>query len=334
MLRFFVDMEDMRSFTSEFRSTLVVHGRPSAACRLKQPSCRVSTTGYAFEGVVFSARPCGAGNGKGVVKQMLERLLGPYFGIMQNDVIVTSAGQRPPSKGAATPHVSALKDKRITVGDETDEGQEIDKGSAKLISGGGTVSSRVPYGQLEEFEVTNLVIVMTNHPPVMRETNDDAMLRRLVYVNFPNLYVHQERFDPTNARHRPVDLELKQKMMETESLEQLLSHLVRGAVEWYARGGLGETPAAMQSSLNQYLASNDKLQKFIEDHCIVGEDLRAPMINFIKNYRDATSDREMTAEVLTRQMSDKGYRKKKRETEDEDGKRPQVFVGLRCDYVR
>jgi phage/plasmid-associated DNA primase len=106
-----------------------------------------------IEGVASNDIFANAGNGKGVIKQMLERLLGPYFGIMQNDVFVTSAGQRPPSKGAATPHVSALKDKRITIGDETDEGQKIDKGSAKSVSGGGTVSSRVPYGQMEEFEL-------------------------------------------------------------------------------------------------------------------------------------------------------------------------------------
>jgi phage/plasmid-associated DNA primase len=175
---------------------------------------------------------------------------------------------------------------------------------------------------------------MTNHPPTIRDTRDNAMLRRLVYVNFPNLYVHRERFDSTNSRHRLVDLELKQRMMEKGSLEQLLSYLVRGAVDWYMRGGLDETPTAMKASLNQYLASNDKLQKFIEDHCAIGEELRAPMMNFLKSYRDATSDREMMAEVLTQQMRDMGYRKKKRETEDEYGKRPQVFVGLRCDYVR
>lgn len=265
---------------------------------------------------------------------MLEKLLGPYFGIMPNDVIVTSAGQRPASKGAATPHLSALKDKRITITDETDERQEIDKGSAKSVTGGGTISSRVPYGQLEEFELTNLPIVMTNHPPVIRDTKEEAMLRRLIYVNFPNLYVRKERLDPTNARHRPVDLTLKAKMTERGSLEQFLSFLVRGAVDWYARGGLGETPNAMQASLNQYLASNDKLQKFIEDHCTIGEDLRAPMMAFLKDYKDATSDRDITAEVLTKQMTDKGYRKKKRETEDEYGKRPQVYVGIQSDCTR
>eukprot|EP00243_Klebsormidium_subtile_P008343 TRINITY_DN3925_c0_g1_i3.p1 TRINITY_DN3925_c0_g1~~TRINITY_DN3925_c0_g1_i3.p1 ORF type:complete len:194 (+),score=14.69 TRINITY_DN3925_c0_g1_i3:70-651(+) len=100
----------------------------------------------------------------------------------------------------------------------------------------------------------------------------------------------ERRFDPTNARHRLVDLELKQRMMEKGSLEQLLSYLVRGAVDWYMRGGLGETPTAMKASLNQYLASNDKLQKFIEDHCAIREELRAPMMNFLKSYRDARTE--------------------------------------------
>jgi phage/plasmid-associated DNA primase len=100
------------------------------------------------------------------------------------------------------------------------------------------------------------------------------MLRWLVYVNFPNLYVHRERFDPTNAQHRLVDLELKQRMMEKGTLKQLLSYLAKGAVDWYMRGGLGKTPTAMKASLNQHLASNDKLQKFIEDHCAIGEELR------------------------------------------------------------
>ncbi|GAQ92546.1 Bacteriophage/plasmid primase P4-like protein [Klebsormidium nitens] len=45
------------------------------------------------------------GNGKGVTKEMLEKALGPYCGVMSTDVVVRTAGQRPASKGAPTPHV-------------------------------------------------------------------------------------------------------------------------------------------------------------------------------------------------------------------------------------
>jgi hypothetical protein len=72
-----------------------------------------------------------------------------------------------------------------------------------------------------------------------------------VYVNFPNLYVRKERLDPTNAQHRPVGLTLKARMTERGSLEPFLSFLVRGAMDWYACGSLGETLNAMQANLNQ-----------------------------------------------------------------------------------
>jgi hypothetical protein len=75
------------------------------------------------------------------------------------------------------------------------------------------------------------------------------MLRRLVYVNFFNLYVHRERFDPTNARHRlELDFELKQRMMEKGSLERLPSYLVRGAVDSYMRRSGGPLPPGRRTA--------------------------------------------------------------------------------------
>jgi hypothetical protein len=41
------------------------------------------------------------------------------------------------------------------------------------------------------------------------------------------------------------------------------------------------------------------------------------MMAFLKDFKDGTSDHDITAEVLTEQMNDKGCRKKKREIRDQ-----------------
>lgn len=264
---------------------------------------------------------------------MLENALGPYCGVMSTDVVVRTAGQRPASKGAPTPHMHALKGLRFSITDENNEEAEVDTGSVKGTTGGGNVSARAPYGQTETFPLMNLPILLTNHPPKLRDVTEPAMLRRLLIFDFPNVYVSRTRFDPTNPRHRPVDEGLKARMQENETLEQFLSWLVRGAMKFYAQGeSIGHVPPSVQANLDTYLAQNDKLQQFIDEHCTIDPQLRGNAAAFLKDYKAASGELTISVESLAARMNKKGFAKKRLESQNHLGKRPQVFVGIESSY--
>jgi putative DNA primase/helicase len=264
---------------------------------------------------------------------MLEKTLGPYCGVMSKDVVVKTAGQRPPSKGAPTPHLYALKGLRLSITDETALKEQLDAASVKATTGGGLTSARAPYGQTETFPLMNLPVVMTNHPPELEDVTDPAINRRLLVFDFPNLYVSREKLDSNNPRHRPLDEGLKARLQEEETLEQFLSWLVRGAVQFYGQGmSLGVIPPSVEANLNQYLARNDKLQQFIDEHCRKGPALRGNAAAFLNDYRSASGELTINVESLADRMAKKGFVKKKRESVDDHGKRPQVFVGIESYY--
>ncbi|GAQ79182.1 phage/plasmid primase-like protein [Klebsormidium nitens] len=273
------------------------------------------------------------GNGKGVTKEMLEKTFGPYCGVMSKDVVVKTAGQRPVSKGAPTPHMHAPKGLRLSITDETAEEEELDAASVKATTGGGLISARAPYGQTETFPLMNLPVLMTNHPPKFQDVTDPAINRRLLVFDFPNLYVSREKFDSNNSRHRPLDGGLKARMQEEETLEQLLSWLVRGAVKFSGQGmSLGVVPPSVAVNLDQYLAKNDKLQQFIDEHCKRGPALRGNAAGFLNDYKAASGELTISVESLADRMAKKGFIKKKRESIDDFGKRPQVFVAIESHY--
>ncbi|GAQ92547.1 hypothetical protein KFL_010450035 [Klebsormidium nitens] len=190
-------------------------------------------------------------------------------------------------------------------------------GSITGTTGGGNVSANAPYGQTETFPLMNLPILLTNHPSKLRDVTEPAMLRRLLIFDFPNVYVSRTRFDPTNPRHQSVDEGLKARMQKNETLEQFLSWLVRGAVKFYAQGeSIGAVPPSVQANLDTYLALNDKLQQFIDEHCTIDPQLRGNAAAFLKDYKAASGELTISVESLAARMNKKGFVKKKLETQN------------------
>lgn len=247
--------------------------------------------GYAITGHTSSQKMAlfiGAGsNGKSLLLGLLSKLLGPTMYCTPAREVFFESG-RPTAAGGHTAHLAPLASKLICAREELNKSDRLDVASIKLMTGEGDIVSRAPYAsEYHTFKPTHLPILACNHlPPI--DVDDDAVLRRLVVVPFMNVYLSNEDrvpFDPSNPHHRPKDPQLKDKLSTPEAQSQLLTWLVKGAVQWYERR-LQDVPDLLRARLEAYIADNDVLDQFIEDECEIGADFSVNAAQFRGRFED------------------------------------------------
>ncbi|GAQ91319.1 hypothetical protein KFL_007640060 [Klebsormidium nitens] len=277
------------------------------------------------------------GNGKGVVKQMLESTLGEYFSVMAKDAVVKALGQRPPSKGAATGYLAELQGFRVAITDETSPGERVDLGLVLGMTGGGQVSARLLYRNNVMFRFSHTPFIQTNYDPEIPPTlaKQPNVQRRLIVVQFPNEYVSQDKYDETNPRHRRVDTGLKERMEAPAVREEFLTFLIQGSVAYFANPKVLRThPAAIQAATAAWLGRGDKLQTFLRtEHVIVGED-KVAWEDELWGQFQAFAGIKISKEELCRQMGEKGYARTKKggRFDGDPSKRMLCYLGLSCEY--
>jgi phage/plasmid-associated DNA primase len=200
----------------------------------------------------------------------LRETLEPYYAVLNKDVIMDG---KSPSRGAADPNMSALEGKRLAITEETASLAKLDESVVKYLTGDSYVTCRNLYEKPRTFKLIAKVAMCTNHPPAFDGT-DFAMLRRILYILFPNIYVSADRFNATNPVHRLADVELNAKLKTPAVKVEILHWLVQGAVKFFAakeRNGLvlHDKPPEFEAALNNYIAENSFLETWIKESCTV-----------------------------------------------------------------
>ena len=143
---------------------------------------------------------------------------------------------RTSAPGAAAPHLHALRGARLGWVSETGDGAKLNSAQVKLLTGGGSISSRPLYGMPTVFKPSYLLFLLTNHKP--QAPDDDALSRRLRLIPFERQFVEK----PTRPTERKIDIHLDEKLSAESS--DILTWLVCGFMKWQDDGGL-ECPVAV-----------------------------------------------------------------------------------------
>ena len=80
---------------------------------------------------------------------------------------------------------------------------------------------------------------------------------------------------------------------------------VEGCTAWQTHG-LGEPPAVVHAT-GDYRDREDRLKGFIRDHCITGPDLRVRASWLLRDFREWSADRNLSAKKFGDMMSEHGY---------------------------
>jgi putative DNA primase/helicase len=191
----------------------------------------------------------GGGNGKTTIAMTLFEILGDYAGKGRSDLLLQSQGE----KGAASPDVAALHGKRLVVVSETDEHCAIAEAQVKAITSNEPIAARKLHRDPFTFTPTHKTLLMTNHQPFVKGT-DDGIWRRLDIVPF-NARMTDDEKDP----------HFREEKLRHE-LPAILAWAIHGCFMWQ-RDGLKASPA-VRAATNDYRNEMDFIAHWLEERTV------------------------------------------------------------------
>ena len=194
-------------------------------------------------------------NGKGVLGSTLLELLGNYAtGLSQRALIRNSPFATDACR--ATTDINVLEKRRLALSEELPQKAELNTELLKSLTGGDRLPIRQLYKEARTIRNYCKINISSNFLPAIENINDQGLKRRL--LQFP--------FTVRFGVDKPIDFDLKRKMLLPENLSALLFLLVREAFAWYRRddGGL-IISAQMKQATADYLNANNFVAEFLDD---------------------------------------------------------------------
>jgi putative DNA primase/helicase len=252
--------------------------------------------GYCLTGSVqeqkFSFLYGGGANGKSVFVELMARLLGDYSRKIATEMLMHH--QRNPQ--GPSPDIVALKGRRFVYANETEEGRRLAEARIKDMTGGDTMTGRVPYGKADiTFTPTHKLVIVGNHRPEITD-NSFGMWRRVALVPFEVTIPEGER-----------DARLLDTLMAEGA--GILNWALEGLRAW-RQGGL-EIPAKIEAATAAYRDEQDVIGDWISDHCDIGAGRSERKQELYRAYRAwalANGHHPLAQGRLTRRLGDRGHR--------------------------
>lgn len=194
-------------------------------------------------------------NGKRVLFEALQHVLGQYAGSISTDVLVGQDRLR--GAGSAQPHLMALQGRRIAYASETGEHDKLSSAQVKNITGGDPITARHLHQNLITFQPSHTIFLQTNRKPEA-PSDDDALWERVKVLEFKARFVD----DPQSPDEHPRDPQLEEHL--TMEASGILAWLVRGGLDWL-KGGL-QTPASVKLARDKY-RQEESIDPFLEECC-------------------------------------------------------------------
>ena len=231
--------------------------------------------GFAAIGGVFAENliiAYGEGrNGKSTLFNVIARVLGSYSGSLSADVLTNSCRRN------IKPELAELRGKRLVIASELEEGNGLNTAVLKQLCSTDPIYAEPKYRRPFSFIPTHLAVLCTNHLPSIG-TMDTGTWRRIKVV-------------PFNA--------VIQGDSEVKNYTEYLFKNAGGAIlKWIMDGSKMviensykiEVPDAVKSVVEEYRATNNDFQEFLDSCCNVGDGYSIPSGELYTAYRSyATS---------------------------------------------
>lgn len=201
-------------------------------------------------------------NGKSVLVELMEKVLGDYKGSVPSSLIT----QKRNNIGATSPEVHQLIGKRYAVMSELEKNEKINEGVMKEITGGDPIQCRALFKDSITFTPQFKLVVMTNVLFDVK-SNDDGTWRRIRVCEFKSKFTDKPYNDPKFPKkdypfQYKLDTELKNTKFE-KWVPVFLSMLVNIA---YKTQGKVKDRACVLEPTNKYREGQDIFLEFCNTH--------------------------------------------------------------------
>lgn len=230
-------------------------------------------------------------NGKSVFIELLAWLLGDYAKKIATEMLMQH--QRSPQ--AASPDIVSLKGSRFVYANETEEGRKMAESKVKDMTGGDTLTGRVPYGKADiSFSPTHKLAVVGNHKPEIGDCSN-GMWRRVCLVPF-DVTIDAKSRDP--------------KLLEKLKVEGagILNWALAGLQQWQQNGLAA--PNKIEAATAAYRDEQDIIGEWLNDHCNIGPGRTAKKADLYRAYQHWMKNNghsPLAQKRLTRRLGTSGY---------------------------
>jgi putative DNA primase/helicase len=231
-------------------------------------------------------------NGKSVFVELLAWLLGDYARKIATEMLMQH--QRSPQ--GPSPDIVALKGVRLAYANETEEGRRLAEARVKEMTGGDSLTGRVPYGKADiTFAPSHKLMIVGNHRPEITD-NSFGMWRRVALTPF-DVTIPEDQRDP--------------RLLEAlkEEGPGILNWALEGLRQWQA-GGLA-VPQKILAATEEYRDEQDVIGEWIADHCDTGAGRTIKKDQAYKAYQNwalANGHHPMAQKRLTRRLSERKFK--------------------------
>lgn len=231
--------------------------RPYLKDRLGQ-----AVTGYMTPDHVMVVSHGGGENGKSTLADLMLRTIGESdaggYGVQISDRVLMASPSDHPTE------LMDLRGARYAVLEETPEARHLNVQRMKSVVGTPRMKARHVRQDTVAWQSTHSLFVNTNHRPVVAET-DHGSWRRLALLTYPYRFVKRSEplVKPTDRRGDP---QLQYASNDPAVRQAMLTWLIEGAQEFYARGRMMlDPPAGVVADTMAWRAESDQVIGFAND---------------------------------------------------------------------
>lgn len=258
-------------------------------------------------------------NGKSTLVDTVSAVLGDdiCFTTQTDSLMDTKFGEG----NAPRPFVYASRNKRLIWASESKEGRQLNTALVKQLTGDGKITVRTLHSFPITFRQTYKIFLITNHCPILSDSDDIAIWRRVLRVPFNWRFVDDPRLPNELRRDKDIGQKLK------EEYPGILAWLVRGCLEWQKQG-LNPPPSVIEST-EKYRASEDLIGQFFEECLAIGENFDEAAGAVYKGYQkwcEENGNNALSSRAFGQRMT---RRFGESVTKWKDGKSQRSYQGLK-----
>jgi P4 family phage/plasmid primase-like protien len=200
-------------------------------------------------------------NGKSVLVNLMEKVLGDYKG----DVPLTLVTEKRGKVGGLTPEIVELKGIRYAVMQEPSKGDKINEGIMKaLTSGKDRLQGRAPYMPQTITFLPQFKLVVTCNVFMEIKSNDHGTWRRIRAVPFKSLFTKNP---VNNDKEKPFQFLLDEYIDEKFDAWKEVFAAMLSKRAFDTNGAVKDCTIVMAKS-NEYRQSQDYISEFISDRVV------------------------------------------------------------------
>ena len=231
-------------------------------------------------------------NGKSTFIELISWLLGDYTQRIATELLM----QNTRSSQGPSADLAALKGCRLAFCNEVEEGRWLAEARVKELTGGDTITARVPYAKSAiTFRPSFTLVMVGNHRPEIHDTST-GMWRRMLLIPFDTIIPEAKR-DPN----------LLEKLKEEGP--GILNWALAGYHD-YLRHGL-RVPKTVTESTRVYRDEQDIIGEWVREHCNVTTGAvysKSEMYKAYQNWSKTRGQHPLSLGRFSRRLSDRGYK--------------------------